>query len=84
MTGGGPYLVLGLKQDVRVAVDQSGQDRIGGQVDHARVGGNCRIGTDLLDTVVSHDDDGVPGQGTVNRVEQLARPNGRDVFRMKG
>jgi hypothetical protein len=69
---------------MRVAVDQSGQYRIGGQVDHSRTGGDDRVGPDLFNTVASDDDDGIPGQGTVYRVEQLTTANGRDVFRLNG
>ena len=44
-------LVLGLQQDVGVAVDQAGQHRIGREVDHARAGRNRRIRPDPFDAV---------------------------------
>ena len=72
-------LVLRLQQDVRVAIDQTGQNRIGRQVDHACAVGDLRVCSDPFDVLAADDDDGISGDGAVHRVEEPTAANRRNA-----
>jgi len=67
--------VLGLQQDVRVAVDHPWQNRVGRQVDHACAIGDLRGCSDLFDASSVDDDDSVWSDRAVHRIEQPPAAN---------
>jgi len=75
-------LVFGLEHDVGVAVNQSGQDRVGGKVDYFRAVWNAESGSDLFDTLTAHDDDGVWCDRAVHGVDQPPALDGGDWVRL--
>ena len=60
-----------------MAIDQTGQNRIGRQVDHTRAVGDLRVCPGPFDALAADDDDGIWGDGAVHRVEELAAANRR-------
>ena len=72
--------VLPLEKDVRVAVDQPGQDGPAGEVDLGRARGNLRGGRVAhgLDPIATDDDDLVAPRGRGPAVDERARADDRD------
>ena len=72
--------ILSLEKDVRVAVDQPGQDGRSGEVDRGRAGGNLRGGrvAHRLDPVAADDDHLIAPRGRGPAVDERPRADDRD------